>query len=85
MNLNIKKLQEHANALSHIHLRELLKDEKRNDFLTIKYENILMDFSHTKMNIDTVKLLQEYVCEEKIMQKINEMFNGVSLNSYYSS
>ncbi len=60
-----------------LHLRELLKDETRNDALKVEFDNITLDYSHVKMNQKTLKLLEELVEKSGLFNQIEAMFKGV--------
>lgn len=73
-----QNLQDHFNKeIKPHHLRELLKDEKRNSALKIELPNLLYDFSHEKMNEKTIQLFEELVKESRLWDKIEAMFSGV--------
>jgi glucose-6-phosphate isomerase len=77
-----KKLQEHYdNEIKPQHLRELLKDEKRNDQLKIEWDNILFDYSHEKLTKETIDILKTVADDSKLRHKIEAMFAGVKINS----
>ena len=78
---SIKALEEHYKKLSSTHLRNLLGDEARNEKLKLQTENLIFDFSHEKMDADTVKLLGDLAAEVKIKEHFEEMFKGDKLNN----
>lgn len=63
------------------HLRELLKDSKRNEQFQIKFENIIMDYTHEKIDIPSVEELLSICKEKKVSEKFKKMFGGEYINS----
>ena len=53
------------------HLRELLQDTERNESLLLKYEDkIMLDFSHTKIDAEGLRLLSAVAEEMKVGEKV---------------
>jgi len=73
----LKKLKEHSLQVSKMSLKTLLADPERNKKMTIEFDKILFDFSHEKMTIETMKLLQDLADKADVMKKIQSMFKGV--------
>ena len=74
-----KNLDEHFhNKINNTHLAKLLSDEERNSKLLIQHSDILMDLSHEKIDIETLKLFAKLVEERKLWEEIDQLFNGVS-------
>jgi glucose-6-phosphate isomerase len=69
----------HAEAISRTHLRELLSDEARNAAFTVSFENLLFDFSHSKLTTETLDLLSDPL--QPVFAKISSMFQGEKINS----
>jgi glucose-6-phosphate isomerase len=78
---SIIRLREKFLLLSKTHLRELLKDSERNNTLSIIYDNILFDYSHEKIDTETLELLVKLAEERKIKEKFQAMFSGEKINS----
>ena len=78
---SIKLLEENYASLSNTHLRDLLKDDARNNQLKIESDDFIFDFSHEKMNIDTMKLLSSLAKEAKVKEQFEQMFNGTKINT----
>jgi glucose-6-phosphate isomerase len=78
---SITKLKEKYSQLSKTHLRDLLKDSERNSALSIHYDNILFDFSHQKLDQETLDLLVKLSEERKIKEKFQAMFSGEKINT----
>lgn len=72
------ELQHHydSEVKSH-HLKTLLQDEARNDLLKVEFDNIILDYSHVKMNSNTLKHLEKLVEKTHLFEKIEAMFKGV--------
>jgi len=74
------ELAKHWETLKGVHLRELLSDTKRNDKLRIEADNILYDFSHQKINEETITLLENLIKEKDVRKKVEKMFFGEKIN-----
>ena len=72
-----KLLDHYKNDIQKQHLRELLKDDKRNDALRIQWEDILFDFTHQKLTEESIQMLIEVAHSLNLPQKIEAMFSGV--------
>ena len=48
-------LQTHYNTIKDTHLRDLLKDDNRNQALLLRHGDILLDVSHEKLTAETIK------------------------------
>ncbi len=71
--LNLKPwegLCAHYNFINKTHLKELLLDEKRNEALWCRYEDIIFDFTHEKINIKTIDYFRELVEISDLSNKI---------------
>ena len=66
---------------SKTHLRDLLQDEARNEQLRFKVGKTWMDFSHTKIDSEGLRLLLEVAKEQKLSQKLQAMVNGEVINT----
>ena len=64
------------------HLKELLQDKERNAALTMKFDDkIIMDFTHTKIDAEGLKLLKLVAGELQVSEKIKKMFDGEKINT----
>ena len=64
------------------HLKELLQDKERNAALTMKFDDkIIMDFTHTKIDAEGLKLLKLVASELQVSEKIKKMFDGEKINT----
>jgi glucose-6-phosphate isomerase len=77
----VDKLRKKWKQLSSTHLRTLLADDARNAKLNIQSENILFDFSHQKLDAETVELLLELADERELKSKFEAMFRGEKINT----
>ncbi len=74
-----QSLQAHYEKdIKNSHLRELLKDEKRNSALRVEHENIFYDFSHERLTEETLNQFDKLVQDSHLFNRIEAMFNGVS-------
>jgi glucose-6-phosphate isomerase len=78
---SIKKLQEKYNSLSKTHMRSLLSNQNRNDKLNIKAQGIYLDYSHEKLDTETIELLKELAAERDVLFKFNKMMTGEKINT----
>lgn len=70
-------LNHYASDIKTQHLKSLLADESRNDKLKVEFDNIILDYSHIKMNPNTVTLLESLVSKSHLFDQIEAMFKGV--------
>lgn len=77
---SIKALQDHYKQLQQIHLKELLQDKSRNEKLQIKNDHFVFNFSHEKLNQETLILLKQLSKEQKLKAKFENMFKGEKIN-----
>lgn len=73
-------LQNHWAELKGKHLRELLDDEARNNRLTIQLEKLIFDYTHQRINIQTLELFKILIEEVHLWEKIEAMFSGQIIN-----
>ena len=62
------------------HLRDLLRDTARSDYLFKEHNQILADFSRQRMTKDTVQKLLALAKKAKLPEKIEAMFTGEHIN-----
>lgn len=62
------------------HLKDLLRDTNRSDYLFKEHNQILADFSRQRMTKDTVSLLLKLAEKAQLKQKIDAMFKGEHIN-----
>lgn len=78
---SVKALEENWKKISSTHLRNLLSDSSRNEKLKLTFNDILFDYSHEKLDTETVKLLGELAEEIKLKERFAEMFKGDKINN----
>ncbi|ROL55764.1 glucose-6-phosphate isomerase [Bacteroidetes/Chlorobi group bacterium Naka2016] len=75
------KLKEHKKSLDNVRISKLFElDPKRIDDFTFEFNDFLFDFSKNLINRQTLNLLIELAEEQKLPEKIEQMFNGEKLN-----
>lgn len=62
-------------------LRELVKDEARNDRMYTEFNGVCMDFSRQLLDKAGLDALQELAKERKVVDKVQQMFQGEKINS----
>ncbi len=75
-----KRLVENYNNLKGFHLRDLLRDEKRNSKLKLVTDTIYFDYSHEKIDLNTLENLFSLAEESNLSKKFLNMFNGEKIN-----
>jgi len=75
-----KKLKENFTKLKDTHLRNLLTDEDRNSKCVISFENLIFDFTHQKVDLESLKLLTNLCEERKVKEKFEKMYSGEKIN-----
>jgi glucose-6-phosphate isomerase len=77
-----KKLEEHHKATSQFQMRELFKnDPDRFDRFSVKFNEILFDYSKNRITSETMSLLQALVREVELKHAIELMFAGEKINN----
>ncbi|HRG58359.1 MAG TPA: glucose-6-phosphate isomerase [Bacteroidia bacterium] len=76
-----KKLLEHKKELSHISIKEYFTaDTKRYEKYSLKFQNILLDYSKNRINDQSLTLLFDLARETELEQNIKRFFNGEFIN-----
>ncbi len=74
-------LNEHFRQMKEVHLRTLFQeDTQRFSRFSLKFEDILVDFSKNRITEETHKLLLDLVEECKLSEAIEAMFSGKAIN-----
>jgi glucose-6-phosphate isomerase len=77
-----KKLEEHHKATSQFQMRELFKnDPDRFDRFSVKFNDILLDYSKNRITSETMSLLQALAREVELKHAIELMFSGEKINN----
>jgi len=75
-------LKEHYNEISKVHIRDLFEsDPNRFDRFSIKFDDILFDYSKNIITNETLELLTHLADEQKLGTMIEKMFNGERINN----
>ena len=75
------RLGAQASRLQAQHLRTLLGNKSRNQQLTAHFEDILLDYSHSKVDEETMQMLGELALATGLYDKIAAMFRGEVINT----
>lgn len=75
-----KDLQQHAESIKGLHLRDLLRDEKRCEQMFIQHDHIMLDYSRQNATLDTMALLIKLAEAAELRAKISAMKNGEAIN-----
>ncbi|MDR3272266.1 MAG: glucose-6-phosphate isomerase [Flavobacteriaceae bacterium] len=76
-----KALGEHYNQLKNKHLRDLfVQDPQRFEKYSIKFNDILFDYSKNRMDDETLKLLFQLAEETQLKDAIEKQFAGDKIN-----
>ncbi len=77
-----KSLQDHHKKIASKHMRDLFaEDPKRFDKFSIKFGDILLDYSKNRITSETVPLLLNLAREASLNHWIEKMFTGEKINS----
>ena len=79
-------LKEHTDEVRRLHLRNLLQDDDRCKKMTASFgkdkeHGIYLDYSRQQVTEKTMGLLFQLAKSQKLSEKIQDMANGVHLNS----
>ena len=75
------KLQEHFDHIQSKHLKQLFaSNPERFDKLSVRFEDILLDYSKNRVTEETMRLLLELARECQLGAAIDSMFNGEKIN-----
>jgi len=80
MTTSWKALQDHVHEIKNLHSKELLRDERRCDFLIKEYNGIYCDMSRQRVTKKTLLLLFKLATAVNLRRKIDAMFNGEHIN-----
>lgn len=76
-----KALQQHYKQVKKLHLRDLFKkDPKRFDKFSVRFGDLLLDYSKNRITSETMKLLMQLAREAKVKKWIEKMFDGEKIN-----
>jgi len=76
-----QKLLNHFDAVKTMHMRDMFKeDSERFSRFSLKFEDILIDYSKNLLNNETMNLLTQLAKEVKLGNAIESMFSGDKIN-----
>jgi len=75
-----EKLLRHYKEIKKTHLKDLFNDKKRFEKFSIKFDDILFDYSKNKITGTTIDLLLELADEMALEKAIASMFEGDKIN-----
>jgi glucose-6-phosphate isomerase len=76
-----RKLQEHYQSVQSIQMKNLFaQDTERANKMTIKWEDLYVDFSKNRITDETLNLLFELAQEVKLKEAIESYFSGENIN-----
>ncbi|MGQ9806027.1 MAG: glucose-6-phosphate isomerase [Chlorobiales bacterium] len=76
-----KALQQHYKQVKKLHLRDLFEeDPKRFEKFSVRFGDILLDYSKNRITSETMKRLLQLAREAKVKKWIEKMFNGEKIN-----
>src|SRR5262245_42387200 len=77
-----KALEEHHREIAPQQMRDLFRnDPQRFDRFSLRYEDILLDFSKNRITERTMQLLFDLARESELSAWIERMFNGEKINT----
>ena len=76
-----KSLQTHAAATRETQMRDLFaKDAKRGETFSLRWKDILIDYSKNRITAETLSLLHQLLKEAKVGELRDRMFRGEKIN-----
>ncbi|MFD1143172.1 glucose-6-phosphate isomerase [Larkinella insperata] len=77
-----QQLQNHYQQIKDRHLRDLFAENpKRFDHFSLRFEDILVDFSKNRIDNETLTLLRRLASEAGLSEAIEKMFSGDRINA----
>ncbi|MEM9886984.1 MAG: glucose-6-phosphate isomerase [Bacteroidota bacterium] len=75
-------LQAHYEEMKEVHMRELFAaSSKRFEQFTLKFEDILVDYSKNRITKETLELLFQLAEEMRVKEAMEKMFGGAKINA----
>ncbi len=75
------QLEQHYQAVRNVQMRDLFaQDPDRFTRFSLRFDDILFDYSKNRITADTLKLLLELAKQAKLGEKIEAMFTGQKIN-----
>lgn len=77
-----QSLTEHQSDIAQLHMRDLFReDPRRFDKFSLRFQDILVDFSKNLVTDKTMALLRELATQRDIKEWTNRMFSGERINT----
>jgi glucose-6-phosphate isomerase len=77
-----KALQAHHAEIATVHMRDLFRDDpKRFDTFSLRFEDLLLDFSKNRITAKTLGLLLDLAKQANLPAMIEKMFSGEKINT----
>eukprot|EP00591_Stephanopyxis_turris_P015232 CAMPEP_0195541786 /NCGR_PEP_ID=MMETSP0794_2-20130614/51265_1 /TAXON_ID=515487 /ORGANISM="Stephanopyxis turris, Strain CCMP 815" /LENGTH=557 /DNA_ID=CAMNT_0040675893 /DNA_START=39 /DNA_END=1712 /DNA_ORIENTATION=+ len=77
-----KALEEHFSSIKDTHMRDLFEaDSERFNKFSLKFEDILLDFSKNRITEETMSQLYALAEQQDVMGKAKKMFSGEKINT----
>jgi glucose-6-phosphate isomerase len=74
------KLTNHFNDIKNINIKDLMKDKNRKEDFSVKFDDLLVDFSKNRITKETIYLLAELAKEVGLKEAIESQFLGEEIN-----
>lgn len=76
-----RSLQQHANGMKQLHMSDLFEaDPERFEKFSLRFGDILFDYSKNRLNSETLSLLEDLARECRVKESIEAMFSGEKIN-----
>ncbi len=76
-----KKLSDHYSKMKDIHMKQLFEaDADRFDQFSVRFEDMLLDYSKNIITKETLKMLFDLARETKVKEAAQQMFSGTPIN-----
>ncbi len=75
-----QRLKIHASTIKKLHLRDLMKNERRCSQLTAEFEGSFLDYSRMQVTQRTMVLLSALAKRQRVEEKIAAMYRGDPIN-----
>ena len=76
-----RKLKDHFDKVKNLHMRDLFaEDAKRFDLFSIRFNDLLLDYSKNRITAETMRLLLTLAAETFVRDAIDQMFAGHKIN-----
>lgn len=77
-----KALEAHYAVMENVHMKDLFaKDPERFNKFSLKFEDILLDYSKNVITEETMDLLHKLAVQQKVSEKATAMFKGEKINT----